>query len=79
MNAQMLEYFCHQRELPISGISESDLIEYLNFLLVNHDYLYKMLSTYCQTTPYRDFRKNLPARVWAETWDIKEVIDVLYS
>ena len=25
------------------------------------------------------FRKNPPPRVWAETWDIKTVIDLLYS
>ena len=78
-------------------VCASDLVMYIIFLHVKHDYSYKILSMHAraiwsmlQPTEHTSvpivwqllkgiFRRNPLARVWAETWDVKKVIDLPHS
>ena len=91
-------YFCNERVLPILKVCVSNLVEYLDYLQVTHDYAYTTLcmhaSAICsivQPTEHTKtstaplvkyligevFRKK-PARVWADTWDVRKVLDLLH-
>ena len=99
---QMFEQLCsvyHKRWLPVLKICVNNLVEYLDYLQVTHDYAYMTPSMHAsaicrilQPTEQkrvsiaplvklfkRVFKKKPPTRVWADTWDVKKVIDLLHA